>query len=98
MAFLGGTIGNLEPAARAVFLDQLAGIEEPEQKWPATKTMPLETKTLATATACLGSHWSSSISSLIPTLPFNGVYFTALSTRAMKSRRIESSSPETKID
>src|SRR6056300_2038107 len=39
-----------------------AGIEEPEQKCPATNTAPIPTSLFATATACFGSHASSPIS------------------------------------
>ncbi|CDX60265.1 hypothetical protein MPL3365_330012 [Mesorhizobium plurifarium] len=38
---------------------------EPEQAWPSTNLTPLATMRLATETACFGSHWSSSMSSLI---------------------------------
>src|SRR5215475_12465626 len=40
-----------------------AGMDEPEQKWPATKTTLSETILLATAVACLGSQASSPVSS-----------------------------------
>src|SRR5262245_27766040 len=36
-----------------------AGIDEPEQKWPATNTTLSDTILLATAVACLGSQASS---------------------------------------
>jgi hypothetical protein len=36
-----------------------AGIDDPEQKCPATKLTPSETNLLATATACFGSQASS---------------------------------------
>ncbi len=38
---------------------------EPEQAWPSMNLTPFATMRLATDTACFGSHWSSSMSSLI---------------------------------
>src|SRR6185295_15320340 len=48
-----------------------AGIDEPEQKWPATNTTLSDTILLATAVACLGSQASSptSNSSFWPLTP-----------------------------
>ncbi len=48
-----------------------AGIDEPEQKWPATNTTLSLTNWLATATACFGSQASSPIfsTSFLPITP-----------------------------
>ena len=58
---LAAVLGEALSKIRATGRVTEAGIDEPEQKWPATSTTPSLTIWLATATACLGSQASSPV-------------------------------------